>query len=66
MGLDVKTGTYVFDDGPNFRAVGEMYARLRERLAEGSGVQASETDTLQVKKDSKDCAVPALRIVNVQ
>lgn len=66
MGLDAKTKTYVFDDGPNFRAVGEMYARLREGLAEGSGVQDSETDTRQVKEDSKDCAVPALRIVNVQ
>ena len=65
MGLDAKTGTYVFDDGPNFRAVGEMYARLREGLEEGNGVQESETDTQQVKKDSKDCAVPALRHVNV-
>lgn len=66
MGLDAKTGTYVFDDGPNFRAVGEMYERLREGLAEGSGVQASETDTRQVKKASKKRAVPALRNVNVQ
>ena len=65
MGLDAKTGTYVFDDGPNFWAVGEMYARLREGLEEGNGVQESETDTQQVKKDSKDCAVPALRHVNV-